>query len=259
MNAIFDKDPTFGSITSVTYLNNEHGSEWIYGKGIRYDILCQTAEGHRFIVEMQMTSQPRFIDRATFYVSRGIAEQGYKGKDDEEKEWDYTLKPVIVVFICNFHVQSLDNKAVSRFRLLEEETHQPLGDLTRYIFIQLPFFNKGKNQCHETMDQWIYNIKNMGTNQEVAFLNNNEVFKRLAKVSNRAALSPSERYHYDADVKNARDMLNQIRGARAEGRAEEKRIIAENLIRLVMADKDRCTATGLSLQQIHEIRQASNS
>ncbi len=41
----------------------------------------------------------------------------------------------------------------------------------------------------------------------------------------------------------------------AQGRAEEKRLIAENLIGLGMADKDICTATGLSLQQIAEIRQ----
>ncbi len=51
---------------------------------------------------------------------------------------------------------------------------------------------------------------------------------------NVATLTPEQRYHYEADIKNARDTLNQIKGAfqdgeqkgrqegRAEGRAEER-------------------------------------
>ena len=79
-----------------------------------------------------------------------------------------------------------------------------------------------------SLDKWIYNIKNMGARQEVAFMRNNEIFQRLAKVTNVASLTPTERYSYEADVKNARDALNRMRGAmqegfengRAEGRAE---------------------------------------
>ncbi len=47
---------------------------------------------------------------------------------------------------------------------------------------------------------------------------------------NVATLTPEQRYHYEADIKNARDTLNQIKGAfqdgeqkgRQEGRAEER-------------------------------------
>ncbi len=286
LNAILEKDSSISEITSISYLNNEHEAEWMGGKGIRYDILCETSDGHRFIVEMQKASQPNFIDRATFYVSRGIAEQGYKGHDEDDTIWDYSLKPVIGVFICNFHVPSIDEKVISRFRVMDEETHKPMGDLTRYIFIQLPFFTKKENQCENIIDQWIYNLKYMGSNQEVAFRNHSEIFKRLAKISNVATLTPDERYSYDADVKNARDLINQFRGARqeglaegraeghaeglaegraegraegiaegrAEGIAEEKVHIAGNLIRLGLSDTDIAAATGLTNQQIETIR-----
>ncbi|MDE5997308.1 MAG: Rpn family recombination-promoting nuclease/putative transposase, partial [Muribaculaceae bacterium] len=103
------------------------------------------------------------------------------------------------------------------------------------IYIQLPFFEKGKNECDSLIDQWIYNLKNMGPMQEVAFKSRNEIFRRLEKISNVASLTPEERYSYDADVKNARDTLNQMRYAynegeakgRAEGRAE---VIAEKIM-----------------------------
>ena len=107
---------------------------------------------------------------------------------------------------------------------------------TRYVFVQLAAFKKTEDECENLDDQWIYNIKNMGIRQEVAFRQNSEVFKRLAEVANVATLTPEQRYHYEADVKIVRDTLNQIRGAyqdgeengekrglekgRAEGRAE---------------------------------------
>ena len=64
---------------------------------------------------------------------------------------------------------------------------------------------------------WIYNLKNMGARQEVAFMRNNEIFKRLEKVTSVASLTPEERRSYEADVKNTRDTLNQIRTARERG------------------------------------------
>ena len=91
------------------------------------------------------------------------------------------------------------------------------------IFVQLPFFDKEEDECTNLDEKWIYNIKHMGIRQEVAFRNNSEVFKRLAQVANVATLTPEQRYHYEADVKNARDTLNQIRGAYQDGEENGKK------------------------------------
>lgn len=235
LNALFEYCGGMPKITSIQYKNNERQAEWKEGKGIRYDILCKTETNHNFIVEMQKAPQENFLKRAEYYVSRGLAEQGYKGKNCQDVEWDYALEPVIGVFICNFHLTELDHEVITRSRILDEDTFKPIGDLSRYIYIQLPFFEKGKNECDSLIDQWIYNLKNMGPMQEVAFKSRNEIFRRLEKISNVASLTPEERYSYDADVKNARDALNQMRYAynegeakgRAEGRAEA---IAEKIM-----------------------------
>ena len=82
LNNIFSGDPMFGNITSLRFTNTERPNEYVDGKGIRYDIRCETAAGHQFIVEMQKGEQKHFLDRCGYYVSRGTAEQGFKGKHD---------------------------------------------------------------------------------------------------------------------------------------------------------------------------------
>ncbi|MDE6479124.1 MAG: Rpn family recombination-promoting nuclease/putative transposase [Muribaculaceae bacterium] len=273
LNALLCSSEGFEEIKTVSYLNNERSSEWKDGKSIRYDIMCETSSGHRFIVEMQKASQPKFIDRATFYMARGIAEQGYRGKKEEELEWDYSLKPVIGVFLCNFHVPALDRKPIVRAATLDEDTFKPIGVKTRYIFVQLPFFNKEEEECKNLDDKWIYNIKNMGIRQEVAFRSNSEIFKRLAEVANVATLTPEQRYHYEADVKNARDTLNQIRGAyqegeakgraegeakgraegKAEGEADAKKAIARKMLKNGLGISMIASFTGLSESEIESL------
>lgn len=256
LNAILCDTEGFEEIKHVSYLNNERTADWKDGRSIRYDILCETSSNHRFIVEMQKAGQPKFIDRATFYVARGIAEQGYRGKK-EDVEWDYTLKPVIGIFFCNFHVYGLNEKHIIKASTLDEETLKPIGSKTRYIFVQLPFFDKEEHECEKMDDKWIYNIKNMGIRQEVAFKNNSEIFKRLAEVANMSSLTPEERYHYEADVKNARDTLNQIRGAfkdgEQKGRAEGKKEIARKMLESEMDINLIKSFTGLSESEILDL------
>ena len=150
---------------------------------------------------------------------------------------------------------------------MDDESFKPIGDKTRYYFIQLPLFDKTKEECESMIEKWIYNIKNMGARQEVAFMRNNEIFQRLAKVTNVASLTPTERYSYEADVKNARDALNRMRGAmqegfengRAEGRAEglaegraEGRAegLAEGRAEALISIAKNSKAIGISVEQI---------
>ncbi|MDE6668579.1 MAG: Rpn family recombination-promoting nuclease/putative transposase, partial [Muribaculaceae bacterium] len=217
LNSLFENDPELSNIKTVRYLNSEHISEWKDGKTIRYDILCETSTGHKFIVEMQKAWQANFIKRAVFYVCRGIAEQGYRGKNEDEESWEYAITPVVGVFICNFRLRELGDKVVTRVRPMDEDTLQPVSDLTRYVVIQLPLFDKKAVECDKIVDQWIYNLKNMGAMQEVAFKSHRDVFERLANVGNVATLTPAERYVYEADIKKARDYRCELKGAHIQG------------------------------------------
>lgn len=113
LNSLFSGQPGFDKIVKVRYPNSERTHDWVSGKTIVYDVFCETENGHRFIVEMQKNPQENFMDRAIYYVSRSIAEQGYKGKrkekgeSTEENYWNYSLLPVVGVFFSNFYIKGL--------------------------------------------------------------------------------------------------------------------------------------------------------
>lgn len=264
LNSIFEGDPKFGNIVSIKYLNTEYQGESIEGKTLRYDVMCSTSNGHRFIVEMQKGYQKHFLERSQYYVDRAIVRQGYKGKGVNDESWDYSFEPVVGVFFCNFHVPELPLKAVVKGRLFDEETLEPMGDYTRFVYIQIPFFNKDKQECVNQLERWIFNIKNMGFMQSVAFTANNDIFKYLESVSNVAALSPIERERYEAELKRARDYNAVVKSAKEMGESEglEKGIVkgeemakfnmSRNLFKQGVSLKVIAEAAGVTIQKIKE-------
>ena len=76
-------------------------------------ISCKCKDGSSFIIEMQKGYQKHFRERAIYYTTYPINEQGRNARDLFIKEhpeedstvefkWDYNLKPVTVVAILNF-------------------------------------------------------------------------------------------------------------------------------------------------------------
>lgn len=113
--------------------------------------------------------------------------------------------------------------------------------------------DKEEVECESLIDMWIYNIKNMGARQEVAFMRNNEIFKRLEKVTSVASLTPAERRSYEADVKNARDTLNQIRTAEERGEKNTQIRIARNMLAEGLTVESISAMTGLSINEIERL------
>ena len=77
-------------------MNNERLPETEQGRKVIFDIHCETDKGERIIIEMQNREQPHFKDRALYYLSHSVVEQGIKGT------WDYELAAVYGVFFLNF-------------------------------------------------------------------------------------------------------------------------------------------------------------
>ena len=84
-------------ITDLTFLNNEQLTEYDEGRGFIYDIYCCTDTGEKIIVEMLNKSQLHFKERALYYLSNAIVQQGEKGN-----EWRFNIKAVYGVFFMNF-------------------------------------------------------------------------------------------------------------------------------------------------------------
>ena len=64
------------TIMDLRIMNNERLPETEQGRKVIFDIHCETDKGERIIIEMQNREQPHFKDRALYYLSHSVVEQG---------------------------------------------------------------------------------------------------------------------------------------------------------------------------------------
>lgn len=145
------------------------------------------------------------------------------------KEWCYEFSPVYVISFLNFKMDVLGKEVRTDVALCDLDTNKPVSDKLRFIYIQLPRFEKAEEECDGIFDYWIYNIKNMEMTNSIAFAQQHKIFKRLESVTNYANLDRLQRLAYDEDLKIYRDFQNcmdyKLQEGRAEGRAEAIRIM----------------------------------
>ena len=270
-------------ITDLTFLNNEQLPQYDEGRGIIYDIYCSTDTGEKIIVEMQNKSQLHFKERALFYLSNAIAQQGETGT-----EWKFNLKAVYGVFFMNFLLN--DNvKLRTDVILADRETGELFSDRMRQIFIALPRFCKEEHECENDFERWIYTLKNMETLKRMPFKARKAVFEKLEEIADVASLSKEERERYQNSVNVYRTHLCVMDAAKEEGREEgrqegreegreeglkeglkkghqeghqeglkegreeERLIIVRNLKSAGMSDELIAKATGVSIEEIRKL------
>jgi hypothetical protein len=78
LNAVLEID---GGIVDLRYTNPERQGRVEIDRRAIFDLYCITGTGSHVIVEMQNVRQDYFKDRALYYLSFPIQEQGEKGDD----------------------------------------------------------------------------------------------------------------------------------------------------------------------------------
>lgn len=192
-------------------MNNEQLPKYDEGRGLIYDIYCCTDTGEKIIVEMQNKSQLHFKERALYYLSNAIVQQGEKGN-----EWKFNIKAVYGVFFMNFlfdHCVKLRTDVI----LADRDTGELFSDRMRQVFIALPLFNKEEDACENDFERWIYTLKNMETLKRMPFKARKAVFEKLEEVADVASLSKEERRRYENSVNVYRTSLCVLDAAEQEG------------------------------------------
>ena len=244
-------------VKDIRFLDKELLPEYENDRSLIYDIYCTDENGEQFIVEMQNREHVNFRERTLYYLSQAIARQGEKGTG-----WQFDLKAVYGVFFLNFRLSDLPQKLRTDIVLCDRDTHELFTDKMRYIFLELPLFDKEESECETDFERWIYVLKNMETLQRLPFKARNAVFQKLEQIVDIAALSKEDRMKYDESIKVYRDRLAIMAFERqkgfAEGRAEgfaesraegERRKqleIARNLKQMGLATEAIAQATGLA-------------
>ncbi|GAB3416862.1 hypothetical protein GCM10027516_10140 [Niabella aquatica] len=106
-------------IRDLVYNPQENSSPAKHYRKTIFDLTCTRADGATFIIEMQRAEQKFFTDRAVFYTSSKLYEQGPKGS----KTWDFELKEVYFIGLMDFNFDNTaPDKYLHRVRLAEEKT-----------------------------------------------------------------------------------------------------------------------------------------
>ena len=257
LNQLLKKEQ--GRIKTLTYLKNEHLGRSEADRRAVYDLYCENEQGEKFIVEIQKSKQKFFKDRALYYSTFPIAEQGKAG------DWDFELKAVYTVAILDF-VFDDDKNDSEKYRydvkLTDIETSKVFYDKLTFIYLEMPKFEKTLEQLESRFDKWLYVLKNLERLHDIPEKFKDRIFRKLFAAAEIAKFTPEEARAYEDSLKVYRDLKNSIDTAREEGREEGHEVaMAEAAMKMLnkgLSLEVILDITGLTAEQIEKLLTDSN-
>lgn len=142
-------------IREITFVSNEVKGITIDSRGSIYDLSCVDEKNNHFIVEMQLSEYPEFIQRMKFYSLHRFNTLVKKGK--------YTFDNLpkiycIGILATNIFPQIADCHNIAVLRNAKGEL---IDDQMTFITVELAKFKKKLKDVHSDLDKLIYTMKNL--------------------------------------------------------------------------------------------------
>ena len=145
----FKKNP----IVDVEFLPTILNPETAIQKQSIVDVLCKDKEGAKYIIEMQVSATKGFEKRAQYYAAKVYGDQARIGEEYHD------LKEIIFLAIADYVIFPNKSHYKSDHIVLDKITHEhDLKDFF-FTFIELPKFNKNKEELFSTQEKWCYFFK----------------------------------------------------------------------------------------------------
>ena len=209
-------------IRDIRYLNPEQLGVTREDRKSVFDVCCKTDSGEEFIVEMQRERQNYFRDRALYYSTYPLREQGRKG------DWNYRLTPVYMVGILDFTLDhpagngtgeaGVEEKLIYRYSLRESETGEEMTENLRFVFVELGTFRKSESELRGMLDKWMYVLKNLSRLIDRPAALQERIFGKIFETAEISAFTKEERNQYENNMMTENDRKNALDYARQEGR-----------------------------------------
>ncbi|MBD2150082.1 PD-(D/E)XK nuclease family transposase [Pseudanabaena sp. FACHB-1277] len=212
--------PPQHQVKDLTYRSTENlGNSPLDRKAV-FDLYCESKKGEKFIVEMQKTKHNYFKDRSIYYASFPIQEQAEKGN------WNYKLEPIYTIGILDFVFEEDKNEdRLLHIVELKDQDCQVFYKKLKFIYLELPKFQKTINQLSNHFDKWLFLLKHLPDLEEPPLLLQENVFMQLFEVARITNFSQAEREAYESSLKYYRDMNGVIETAREEGMTQGIQVV----------------------------------
>ena len=235
-------------ILDLTYAPQEHMSPFESMRSVRVDVECTDQAGRRFVVEMQLSRQDGFYERALFNTTFAIQEQMRVGEDS------YMFPEVYFIGVMKFSFHEGSGRVRYSYTLREEESGEIMTDRVKFIFLELPNSEGAWDRPEATvLDKFCYALYKLPELEGRPAGLEAEIFRILFESAEIATFTPQERTKYIYDMTTERDIRNQLAYARKEGpeegREEERLMTARKLAELGVDPAIIEKATGVKIEK----------
>jgi predicted transposase/invertase (TIGR01784 family) len=240
------------TITDLKFLNSEVLGKTILDRRAVYDLYCENDKGEKFIVELQRAEQEFFKERSIFYASRAIEEQSVKG------EWDYNWQAVYTIAIMDFTFAGMGHSEVKSDVILYDQANQVrFTDKLRFIYLEMPKFNKSLHELESNYDKWLYVLKNISSLDKIPAKLQKAFFEKVFQIAEMSNYTPQERQQYEESLKYYRDYHNSLDLKYKEGLKDGMEEGIKETARAMKLKGLEVTTiselTGLSPEEIHSL------
>jgi predicted transposase/invertase (TIGR01784 family) len=211
------------------------------------DVNCTDQKGNKYIIEMQVEDEKKFMERSQFYASFFLARQ-------LEKKAPYgSLVPVIFVGVLCFDLFKGPDYLSHHFIVNNKTGTRTLKHL-EWHFIELEKFTKTLNELVSPLEKWIFFLKHAEEMKQIpAILKNPQEMVTAFNVLEQHNWTEIELQNYYAQLNEWRCMVDKEQGIRKE-RDEAIQKIAKNLLALNMDIEKIAMVTELSIDKIKTLK-----
>lgn len=248
----------FDDIRIDQILESESNQEDIDDKFNRVDILTQNSKNEVIIIEIQSTYEIDYFHRMAFGVSRSISENLNLGQKYSE------IKKVISVNIVYFDLGQgedyiykgkTDFKGIHQNDILDLSTKQKKVFAKQYVSDIFPEYyllkvNQFNDIANDTLDEWIYFLKNSEVRDEFKA----KGLKEAGEVLDMMRLDKNDQYGYNRYLDALHLKASEVFSLQTEAQHNIRAEIAKKGMTKGFDNQTIADLTDLSVEQVEEIR-----
>jgi len=241
-------------ITDIEYLPSEMVPENPLRKNSIVDVRCKDKEGRQFIVEMQMIWSPEFKQRVLFNASKAYVRQMNAGEQYE------LLQPVYSLNLVNEIFEPSLEGYYHHYQMIHVENSDKVIDGLQLIFVELPKFTPHSYSEKKMQVLWLRYLTeiNEKTREVPEELMANSEVKKAVNALEISAFTDAQLAGYEKfwdiisvekTLYNSAERRGMAQGM-AQGKAEERHLIAINLKKQGVSFEIISQCTGLPVKEI---------
>jgi predicted transposase/invertase (TIGR01784 family) len=170
-------------IKSVEFVKNDISAITIDSRSGIYDVACVDENDNHFIVEMQLSEYPEFIQRMKFYALHRFNTLVKKG--------EYKFENLPKIYCIGILAKSIFSQIADyhNIAILRNAKNETIDDQMTFVTVELDKFRKQENEVITDLDKLIYTMQNLHKITEISqfptFWNEDWLKKAISEVDTR--------------------------------------------------------------------------